>query len=246
MGRPVIFLDDGGVMNDNSMRGPQWQRLVAEFFVPRLGGTYEAWAKANHIVASAMLEPAAWSVRLQAASGYADFDRAYQIDWLAEMCRLVGVPCPSDDDCYELALRANAYIIPRVRSAFPGAVEAILHLYQEGYTLHTASGESSSDLNYYLEGMGVRHCFGRLYGPDLINTFKEGKQGRQYYERMLDDAGIGPEDALVVDDNVGPISWAKQAGVRTVLVGNRDMNAESDLRIQSLAELPELLEQLDR
>ncbi len=34
----ALFIDDGGVLNDNALRGPQWQRLVAEFFVPALGG----------------------------------------------------------------------------------------------------------------------------------------------------------------------------------------------------------------
>jgi hypothetical protein len=28
----VLFLDDGGVMNDNALRGPQWQRWVARIF----------------------------------------------------------------------------------------------------------------------------------------------------------------------------------------------------------------------
>lgn len=41
---PVIFLDDGGVMNDNTLRGFQWERMVAEFFKPVLGGTFEAWS----------------------------------------------------------------------------------------------------------------------------------------------------------------------------------------------------------
>jgi len=36
--RPIIFLDDGGVMNDNNARALQWQRLVGEYFVPLLGG----------------------------------------------------------------------------------------------------------------------------------------------------------------------------------------------------------------
>ena len=45
----VVFLDDGGVMNDNSQRGFQWRRLVGEFFVPLLGGTSEAWVEANRI-----------------------------------------------------------------------------------------------------------------------------------------------------------------------------------------------------
>ena len=33
-----IFLDDGGVINDNSLRAVQWPRLVGEHFSKRLGG----------------------------------------------------------------------------------------------------------------------------------------------------------------------------------------------------------------
>lgn len=45
-----IFLDDGGVINDNSLRAPQWQMLVGEFFAPRLGGSQPAWAEANRAI----------------------------------------------------------------------------------------------------------------------------------------------------------------------------------------------------
>ena len=55
--RLVVFLDDGGVMSDNRLRGVQWQRLVGEFFVPLLGGTHEAWANANLVVASRLFDP---------------------------------------------------------------------------------------------------------------------------------------------------------------------------------------------
>ena len=30
MALPAIFLDDGGVLNDNQVRGAQWRRLVGE------------------------------------------------------------------------------------------------------------------------------------------------------------------------------------------------------------------------
>jgi hypothetical protein len=30
----VLFLDDGGVMDDNTLRVPQWQRPLSEFFPP--------------------------------------------------------------------------------------------------------------------------------------------------------------------------------------------------------------------
>ena len=217
MTRPVIFIDDGGVMNDNNKRASQWQHLVSEFFVPLLGGSPEAWASANRIVADQLLELESWRARIRASANYASFDFDYYVDWLGGMCELAGVPAPPEEECLVLGHRAVAYITSRVHAAFPGVVDTIRTLHQQGYTLHTASGESSIDLAGYLGGMGVRDCFGRLYGLDLIDTFKEGPE---YYERIFADCGVSPTDALVIDDSPQAINWAAQLGARTLLVNN--------------------------
>jgi hypothetical protein len=47
-------------------------------------------------------------------------------------------------------------------------------MHQPGYMLHTASGACSLDLASLMYGMGARSYFGRRYGADLINTFKNG------------------------------------------------------------------------
>jgi HAD superfamily hydrolase (TIGR01509 family) len=238
----VVFLDDGGVMNEPESRHAQWTRLVAEFFALRLGGSLEAWAKANRIVNGSLSSSAAWDERVRAAPDHASFYRAYHIDWLGGMCDLVGVPRPVDDVAASLAHTATRSICQSVRSAFPGAVEAIRALHARGYRLFTASGEPSWELEGYLEGMGVRDCFERLYGPDLIATFKSGPL---YYELVLADAGISPESALIVDDSPRAIAWAASVGARTVLVGPPNGSLVT-AGIQSLAELPQLLDRLDR
>ena len=46
----AVFLDDGGVMNDNALRAPQWRRMVGEYLPSRLGGDAAAWAAANREV----------------------------------------------------------------------------------------------------------------------------------------------------------------------------------------------------
>jgi len=243
MTRLTVFLDDGGVMNDNNERALQWQRLVSEFFVPLLGGSSGAWSRANRVVTDRLFEPAAWQRRVQAAADYKSFDRAYQVEWLRGMCELVGVGIPPEEECLRLALRAAAFITNRVQAALPGVVDAIRVLHRQGYLLHTASGESSLDLNGYLEAMGVRGCFGRLYGPDLIDTLKEGPE---YYERMFADLGIAASDALVVDDSPRAIEWATQVGARAVLVGDSSRpQTGTTVHIGSLVELPALLQWLD-
>jgi len=55
-----------------------------------------------------------------------------------------------------------------LRATFPGVVEGVRALSNLGYTLSTASGALSKDLERYLTDMGMRDLFGeRLYGPDL-------------------------------------------------------------------------------
>lgn len=237
--QPLIFLDDGGVMNDNRARGPEWQRLVGEFFTPRLGGEPSTWAKANHIVATSIFEPESWLARVQ--TDYVHFERAYWRDWLDGMCRLVGIPTPPEEVCLDLAREAETYITLRVRSAFPGAVEAIRALHARGYELHTASGEPSFHLNGYLTGMGVRACFGQLYGTDLINTLKATPA---YYERLFADIGIAPRDALIVDDSPGPLAWARDCGALTVLVTAERGTVDGFHCIHSLADLPDFIQQI--
>lgn len=236
--QPTILIDDGGVMNDNQLRGEQWPPLVGEFFVPRLGGTPAAWAEANRSVVAHIFDPQNWQARVQSTTDYPGFERAYWLDWLGGMCQFVNVACPSEDACLELARQAESYVIQHVRSAFPGVSETIRRLHAQEYTLHTASGEPSFHLQGYLEGMDVRDCFGRLYGPDLLNTLKVGPA---YYERLFADANLAPADALVVDDSPRALAWARELGARTVLVGSARTAMDGMLCIGSLAELPDML-----
>lgn len=91
----------------------------------------------------------------------------------------------------------------------------------------------------YLDGLGVRHCFGRLYGADLINTFKEGPE---YYVHLFADVGIRPAEALVVDDSPQAINWAAETGAKTVLV-SASVHPETGAisSIECLAQLPAFL-----
>ncbi len=238
---PIILLDDGGVMNDNRLRGEQWPLLVGAFFAPRLGGTTTAWAEANRLVVQRIFELANWERRVQASSDYAHFERTYWLDWLTEMGHFARITLPREEACIHLAQQAECAIIPHIRSAFPGASEAIRQLHTEGYTLHTASGEPSVHLTLYLEGMGVRDCFGRLYGADLLDTLKVGPA---YYHQLFADLQIAPGDALIVDDSPRALAWAGSLGARTVLVGAMQESSPGALHIDSLAQLPGLLQRM--
>ncbi len=234
-----IFLDDGGVITDKQRRAAEFGRLVGDCFVPLLGGTQEAWTRAHRTVVDRLADPQ--SASTLAAADFVGFYRAYQLRWIAGMCELLGLPTPPEEECLDLAYRALGWIARRIHAALPGAVEAIHLLHRQGYALHTASGSCSLELAGSFKGLGVRRCFGRLYGADLVNTFKEGPQ---YYARLFADAGVQPEGALVVDDSADAIRWAARLGARTVLVSaSPHPKTGTTPRLESLAELPAFLRQ---
>ena len=210
-----ILIDDGGVLNDNERRGAEWRRLIGEFLSPRLGGEPLAWGEANGIVFDEQ-----WK-RFQAWDGLRFLDDEYfeffssdeeSSRWLSEMCEHVGVPVP--DNCLEVSIATYRYVRDRVRSGFEDAAPGVRGLFAAGYTLGTASGETSEELERYLFALGIRDCFaGRLYGPDLVRAHKASPT---YYERILADSGLVPGATLVVDDNANAIAWAAQAGMQTV------------------------------
>jgi HAD superfamily hydrolase (TIGR01509 family) len=239
--KPVLFLDSGGVINDNAARAPQWRRLVSAYFAPRLGGSVAAWEEANRLTIEQLLAPHAVEVRYRGARDWISFERAYNRDWLLMMCEIVGVKSPDDETAAELAYRASREIVTQVHAPLDGAVGAIIALHRLGYPMHTASGEYSLDLESILGSLGVRHCFGRLYGPDLVDILKHGPQ---FYDRVFADAGVRPHRAMVVDDSPRALAWAAEVGAQTVLVTGEPPPGWAAAHVGSLAELPRLLESL--
>jgi FMN phosphatase YigB (HAD superfamily) len=233
-----IFLDDGGVMNDNSLRSPQWQRLIGEYFIPRFGGTPEAWANANRKTFEE-----AWLLMLRrienwdGSRSYLEVQRQYELDWLERMFNEMEIELPPDPNVrLALAMEANAYIMPRVHAEYPGAVDAVGDLAHD-YVVFTSSGGTSVELGYTLQGMGIRDCFQPLYGPDLVNM---PKIDSRYYQRILQDAGVDPTTSLVLDDKVEILQAAAVAGARVVQVTSQ-RGSEGIPAIRALSDLPALL-----
>ncbi len=237
----VIFLDDGGVLNDNERRGAEWRRLIGEFLTPRLGGDAAAWSEANRVVFADQWERfKSWSDLHSLDEDYIDFFSSGEesLRWLCEMCEHVGVPAP--DDAAELAGATERYVQARVRSGYEDAAPGVRALFQAGYTLATASGEQSHELDLYLVALGIRDCFtGQLYGPDLVRAHKASPA---YYERILLDSGLSPASTLVVDDNANAVAWAAQTGMQTVhMCRKSDPAPAADHVVGNLLELVDLL-----
>jgi HAD superfamily hydrolase (TIGR01509 family) len=237
--RWTILLDLGGVITDKRHQVEQWQYLIGEYFAPLLGRTPQEWNTAHQIMTERLLDQE--EALQQATSDFITFHHAYDCSWLRGMCKLLGLPIPAEEECIALADQAIASLSSHIQAVLPGAAEAIETLHAQGYQLHTASGGISFEIAGYLETAGVRPCFGRCYGADLINTFK---QGPVYFERLFADLGLRPAEALVVDDGSAVLGWAAQVGARTVLV-SPSLAAEKGTTacIGSLAALPRWLQQ---
>ncbi len=233
----ALFIDDGGVMNNNALRGPEWRRLVAEFFPPILGGDRISWVEANRVVFGGLEQ-----MLIDGPQGrdYAEWLDAYLLRWLRDMAAHAGADSPVDDaECIRLAWQASDYITPRVRSSYAGTADAIRALHGMGFTLFTASGEHSRELQGYLTGMGVREYFTCLYGADLIRT---GKYSVEYYQRVFEHAGVAPIRALVIDDKPHNLAWAHSLGAVTCLADTSpEQGASADFTVQTLADLPSIL-----
>lgn len=239
-GISAIFLDYDGVLNDIEAAQPKWRRLVGEFFPGRLGGSPEAWRHANRQIFPGVYERSVARLAAQAGSHLdmpSEMD-VYKLDWLRSMCAIVGVASPPETECLALAREAHAWIIPQVASPFPGVPGIIAGLASQ-HTLFTASNGLSGELAVTLQSMAISPYFRRLYGSDLVHTFKFSPA---YYERVFEHAGVKPDEALVLDDNPSCVMWARQAGAQAVLVSRDAGMQEGDVaRISGLGDLPGLL-----
>ncbi len=87
-----------------------------------------------------------------------------------------------------------------------------------------ASGGQSWELDASLRALGIREHFDHLYGPDLVDRYKNGPH---FYEAILADSGTDPATSAVVEGNAQLREWASSHGIRSF--------ASLDLLIKALA-----------
>jgi HAD superfamily hydrolase (TIGR01509 family) len=227
--RPIdtLFVDKGGVLIDSTDDlGPQWRRLIGEFLSPRLGGTPEAWGEANRPAFQRHLERQRAAM---AKGGRADIRGFFAKDvrlWFLDMCETMRVPRPADEDAERIAAETVSYVKARLEIHAPQrGLRELRALRERGVILHMASGHAHEDLVAFLEQIGARDLFDRVYGSDLVSTWKFGPE---YYRAILNDTGVDPVRAAVVDDDPKAVSWASECGLRGFLVERRDGEAFDD------------------
>ncbi|KAG0005011.1 hypothetical protein BGZ65_012171 [Modicella reniformis] len=299
----TIFIDTGGVINDNERRGPQWLQYMGEFFpTTSLGGTADIWCSAHsevvepffrqwhdfmtmatHMAEEAQAkaiasgkDPKMVAQGLDPESNVANiFDQLYQLILIQQVCNVAAPHIPgltsklSEEELFQLAKRAHAHAMERVKADYPGAVETIQALKATGlYKLYTSSGDHSRDIECNLKGLGILDCFEEVYGVDRVNCLK---LSRRYFERVFDRVGLkvvkrddddddddeeeeddeessSRDEVVVLDDCINTLQWARELGARTVLIAQEDVDLtleehqHIDYHLRTLSELPALLE----
>jgi FMN phosphatase YigB (HAD superfamily) len=227
----ALFLDVYGVLMDPSALAPQWQRLVGEFLVPRLGGEPDAWGAANKYAAERMFA----RYRDPGGTPRETHGRLRRL-WFREMCEHAGIRPP--EQAGRLAEETFAWVTERLRAFLPDTVKALRMLKARDTRLFISAGLVSQDADAYLRGMGVRDLFEEIYGTDVIDRWKTNAG---FYRKVLEHSGVRPEEAMTVDDQERCLDWARRAGfARTLLLAPAGTPSPHEA-ISSLSELVDRL-----
>lgn len=231
----VLFVDKGGVLIDNNDLSPQWRRLIGEFLAPRLGGSVEAWGAANVPAFERQVER--WRAAM-AGHGPADIRGFFAKDarlWFLDMCDAIGLGRPPDEEAERIAAETVAYVKAHLEIRAPRrGLLALRALRERGIVLHVASADAQDELVAFLDQIGARDLFDRVYGSDLVNTWKFGPE---YYRAVLADSRVDPERTAVIDDSPTALSWARECGMRGFLVERQDGEDFDDAVTRTFSEV---------
>lgn len=216
----AIFIDDGGVLNDNRLRGSEYLRLISEFMSAHLGKSPNQWADAN-----SQVFPILWSEiqnQITEFANHRDYQHEYEIQWIARMCSLVGIPSPPQDTAIAITREVHLHAARHARTEVKGAADSVWKLFHGGYSLFAVSGTPSWELKEIFCRMGIHKAFSGLYGPDLVDHVKHGVE---FYHRIFTAAGVSPTECLVIESSKQFCRWSIEAGAAAVWVNCEDKQA---------------------
>ncbi|MHA2288627.1 MAG: HAD hydrolase-like protein [Promethearchaeota archaeon] len=207
----TVFFDDGGVLNDNSVRGKQWEKFVGEYYSSRFGGELEVWGEANGKIISSFFDML--MVGKDKFGDYQTFYTNFKKHMVLEMFNEAGKILPKNTNPVEVFNSTREYVIPKVQSAIPGVIDSIKRLSSKDFILYTAAGAVSIEMKLYLEGMGVKQHFKEFYGPDLINAWKINSE---YYDAIFKHSKVDRAKAIIIEDNPQFLNDALEVGANVI------------------------------
>lgn len=125
---------------------------------------------------------------------------------------------------------------------YPHVLETLTALKEYGYTLAIASSRSHSSLAEYVENLGLSPLISHILGADdVIN----GKPDPEPVNRILQEFGFKPDEAIVVGDTIFDIQMGRNAGTKTCGVtygnGTTESLADSDWLIDGFSRLKDIV-----
>jgi len=124
-------------------------------------------------------------------------------------------------------------------SALPGVEEYIADARRMGLKLGVASSSDCPWVYRHLERLGLRDQFDSIKCAEDV---KNVKPSPDLYLAVLDQLGVGPEEAIALEDSPHGITSAQAAGLLCVVVPNpltsQMPTDHADLELDSLADMP--------
>jgi len=213
-GTMCVFVDDGGVLNDNRIRATEYEKHIGKFLGDHWGIDSTACARANRLTFANL-----WSkvnAKIHTFNTYDDFIQEYYCDWTKEMRLQLGLLPVTSSEAFQTTRKAYVYAGSMCESAFPRLVDDISSIKSLGIRLYTASGTPSWELEAILMASKIQNYFEDIFGPDLIG---EPKRSSEFYRRIFDSVGISPSSAVVIESDKDACAWASEAGAIVFLMG---------------------------
>jgi FMN phosphatase YigB (HAD superfamily) len=206
-----LFIDFDDTLSDPFRFQLQYVREIGAILAPKYGGEVEAWAKSGIDMLEALEKDYAARFVGNPLAGYCAWLETVRVRSVELLFRGMRLPVPANAEQLSVETQFSALLM--CDSTFPGALEALTTLFEEGYRVQIASGQESQYLIAALMGAGIESYTESKFGPDLIDCAKEGPE---YFERMFAATGVDPKEALVVDDFPPVIEWALQTGAKVI------------------------------
>ncbi len=150
------------------------------------------------------------------------------------------------DAYYPVLLESYAGAIDVHTTLYPGAMDAVERLKQDGYAVAICTNKPEGLARLLMGNLGVLDSFGSLIGADTLQVRKPDPEPLREATRR---AGGDPARCLLVGDTMTDRKTAKRAGVPSVLVtfgpdGRGVLDLKPEATIDHYAELDHVVERL--